>query len=378
MNELRALRRIRPEIEPLDEATFEGIWGSIIGIPEQRSESPRQPDPDLGPLFALETAPNSSARRRLLTVAAAVLVVIGVGAVVGVRAVGDESNQPAATAQPPADTGSTNSDAMPPSTTEEAVLLLPTADIEPNYVQHNAALAHRTRGLVRAPDGSTLSINLLENDSANFSADVEQRGIGGLVWAALVEDNNRGYVTLDACNMLSLNAGPHSAEAWDANAVDLMNAVQFTDSLTIDLPDDWQVIEIGTVGDWYSMSFASGIEGVPGVTLTQMPGSNAGPLLADLAGRPITAVTIDGSPAWQIPMQEAGWTQTIWQNDSGSMMLTSNGLAPERIDQFLTELTPASAADWHARYNDQDVGRDMTMPIPSCGPLTVSVNNPDS
>jgi hypothetical protein len=267
---------------------------------------------------------------------------------------------------------------MPPSTTEEAVLLLPTADIEPNYVQHNAALAHRTRGLVRAPDGSTLSINLLENDSANFSADVEQRGIGGLVWAALVEDNNRGYVTLDACNMLSLNAGPHSAEAWDANAVDLMNAVQFTDSLTIDLPDDWQVIEIGTVGDWYSMSFASGIEGVPGVTLTQMPGSNAGPLLADLAGRPITAVTIDGSPAWQIPMQEAGWTQTIWQNDNGSMMLTSNGLAPERIDQFLTELTPASAADWHARYNDQDVGRDMTMPIPSCGPLTLSVNNPDS
>jgi hypothetical protein len=375
MNELRALRRLRPEIQPPEDATFERIWGDITGTPGQGRDSSQQTETDIAPLFALEASPNSFVARRVLTGAAAVLVVMGVGAILGVSALLDHANQPAATVQLPADTASNAPRSSPSAISEELVLLLPGADVDPEFVQHDAALPHRSRGLVRAPDGSTLSINLYENHWGELPTDTEQREIGDAIWATTTNGTIRGYVTLDACNMVVLDAGPDGA-VWDAHAVELMNAVQFKDSLTIDLPDGWQVIEIGTVGNWYSMSFDTSIEGVPGVQLTQMPGSSAGPLLADLAGRGISAITIDGNPAWQIPMEEAGWTQTVWQNDMGAMMLTSKDMTPERIDQFLTELTPASAADWDARYREKDVGRDMTMPVPPCGPLTLSVNNP--
>ena len=251
------------------------------------------------------------------------------------------------------------------STTEQPVLLLPAGEIEPTYVQHNAAMPHRSRGLVSAPDGSTLSVNLFENFWGELPAEMEQRDLSGSTWATTLEDTNRGYVTLDACMMLSLNAGPNGT-AWDANAVALMNSVNFADTISIDLPEGWQLIELDTVGDWYSMSFDPEIAGIPGVTLTQMPESNAGPLLADLAGRPITAITINGKPAWQVPLPEDGWTQTIWQTDTGSMMLTAKDLSPEGITQFLTQLAPADPSDWDLRYKDQDVGADVAMPIPTC------------
>lgn len=375
MNELRAVRRLRPDVRPLDQASFDRIWGDVSGAPVLERESSPTVDPDVAAVLELDATPNPAGGRRVLaTAAAALLVTLGVGSVVAVRALVDGTAQPAPTAQPPAASAWTAPETPPPATTDAPVLLLPAVDIEPTYVQHIAALPHRNRGLVSAPDGTTLSINLYENFWDAPSTDVEQREIGALSWATMVEDVNRGYVTSDACTMLSLNAGPNG-EAWDANAVALMNSVQFSDPITIDLPEGWQIIELGTLGDWYSMSFDPGIEGVPGVTLTQMPGSNAGPLLADLAGRPLTAITIDGNPAWQVPLPEDGWTQTIWQNETGSMMLTAKGLTPADIDQFLTQLSPAPVSDWDTRYSEHDAG-PIHMFGPTCEPAALRVNNP--
>jgi hypothetical protein len=221
-----------------------------------------------------------------------------------------------------------------------------------------------------------LSINVFENFWGELPADMEQRTIGGLTWATTVEDTNRGYVSLDTCTMLSMNAGPDGA-AWDANATSLMNSVRFADPIAIDLPDGWRTIEVGPVGDWYSMSFDAELEGTPAVTLTQTPGSNAGPLLADRAGYPIVEITIDGNPAWQVALDD-DWTQTIWQNDRGATMLTSKGLNPDGIRQFLTQLSPATASDWETRYSDQDAGANSFMPDPGCEPASLSINSPDT
>lgn len=371
MSELRAVRRLRPDIEPLDDASFERIWSDVAGTSASDPNPTWSTEFDREQTFDIGAPPNTPRRHRALTAAAAALVLVGVGAVMGIRSLVDGPDPTVPAAQPPPAPASDDSGPLPPATVGEHVLVLPADSVEPTYVQRNAALPHRTRGLVSAPDGSTLSINLFENFWGELPAEMDQRDIGGLTWATTVEDTNRGYVTVDECTMLSVNAGPNGA-AWDTDAVALMNSVRFTpDSITIDLPDGWQTIDVGPVGAWYSMSFDPGIEGSPDVTLTQMPGSNAGPLLADFAGRPVTAITIDGSPGWQVPLDNDGWTQTVWQNDSGSMMLTSKGLDPGRIDQLLTQLSPATASDWDTRYSDQDAGADSSIADPVCEPATL-------
>ena len=375
MTELRAVRRLRQEIEPLDDASFARIWSDIVGQSADEDDLDRLTKRELVPTFDLDRSPALSRKRWLLTAAAAALVVAGMGAVAGVRILTEESG-PSAPAASPTTATAPNLTASPvPVTAVQYKLRLPAQNVEPTYVQHNAGVQHRIRGLVRALDGSTLSVNVMENCWGELPADMEQRDLAGLTWATAIEDTNRAYVTVDTCTMLALNAGA-DAPAWDANAVALMNGVQFADQIAINLPDGWQTIEIGRVGDWYSMSYDPAIEGVPGVTLTQMPGSTAGPLLADFAGRTISAITIDKSAGWQVPLDEDGWTQTIWQNDSGAMMLTSKGLSLDRIDQLISELTPATASDWATRYGDQGAGTSIATAEPACEPTTLLIPSP--
>jgi hypothetical protein len=101
MNELRSVRRLRPEVEPWDDSRSERIWAEITGMPAASSPpaEPAELEPAL--VFSLSAGPERS-RRPLLAVAAAAVAVIGLGAVVGVRSLGNTADQPAPAAQPTA------------------------------------------------------------------------------------------------------------------------------------------------------------------------------------------------------------------------------------------------------------------------------------
>lgn len=322
--------------------------------------------------------------RWFASAAAVVLLVAGLGLISArrgdSRAPADQtsSTRPASSLPGPAiglgepkATAATDTSNLAETPSTGNVLLLPSADVEMVYVQHDPAVPHRVRGLVSAADGSTFSINLYENYWGELPTDTEQREINGSTWANARGDS-RTYVTLDQCTMLTLDAGPN-ASPWNDNALALIGGTKFADPVTVDLPEGWNVIAVGSVGDWYSMTFDPEIAGIPRVTLTQTPGTSAGPLLADLAGRPIENVIINGNPGWQIPLPEPGWYQTIWQNDNGAMMLLSNGLTPDAIGQLVAQLTPASGADWDNRYSNQDVGPDGTIADPNCAPAAITI-----
>ena len=83
MNELRAVRRIRPDIEPLDETTSEAIWQRIIGDTYIGVPQPYVPTiADLDSHNDTATTTNQpQSPRRVLAVAAMTLAVIGLGGI---------------------------------------------------------------------------------------------------------------------------------------------------------------------------------------------------------------------------------------------------------------------------------------------------------
>lgn len=273
----------------------------------------------------------------------------------------DAEGEPFATTEVTS-TGGAQVGYVPGTGPDATTLLLPDAAVQPAYVQSEPALAHRTRGVVRAPSGATFTVNVFEA-FGGVQAEAEERVVGGLTWSTQLEDRNRTYVSVGECAMFAINAG-EGAAAWSDETLDLLAGLSLGDAAVIDLPDGWSTLDLGTVGVWYLMSFDPGA-GATDVTLTQMPGSTAGPILADFPGHPIEAVTFRDGPAWWVTLDD-GWTVLVWATDAGAFSLTSEDLSLDELAVVVDGLTETTRDEWQRRYSAIDGGASTTTPSPNC------------
>lgn len=155
MNELRSVRRLRPEIEPLDVAIHERILTAIVGTTESRRmlDEPTVPDSDsdltLEPISGRARAVERS--RPVLLVAAAIVSIVGIGALVGIQSVRDGSEMPAPAMQPEIDSdGQAGSDPLSPASVPED------ASVGLTTVLQEDASAGVTMVLPELPEGLSL------------------------------------------------------------------------------------------------------------------------------------------------------------------------------------------------------------------------------
>lgn len=251
-----------------------------------------------------------------------------------------------------------------PGTGPSLQLLLPSDDVVPSYAQRNAALPQRTLGLVQAPSGATYSVNVTEDFWGELPAEFDQRTIGATTWATGEEDSNRAYVSIAECAMVSVSAGPDRT-AWSDEALAMLAAVEAGDPITFDLPEGWSTLAVGPFGEWFGMSFDPG-DGLADVTLTQMPGSSAGPILADLVGRPTESVVFRDTPAWLVTLDDAGWSTLVWADDRGAFSIQSKDRSLDQLAAIVDGLSTVSVDEWQQRYAAIDAGPSVQMFEPTC------------
>ena len=101
MNVLKTFDRLRPNDEFLDEATRERVWSDVVGSSTRRARSSASPT-DAGEISHLQPptvvaigTQTQTVRRRVALIGAAALVVVGLGGVAFLGAIGDLEADPA-------------------------------------------------------------------------------------------------------------------------------------------------------------------------------------------------------------------------------------------------------------------------------------------
>ncbi len=254
-------------------------------------------------------------------------------------------------------------------------LVLPSASVEPSYAQHNPGALQRTRAVLEAPNGRVVAVTLDFNSFGELAAEWDQREIGGVTWAGVPQGGGFTYVAADECRLLVVNAGGTEPSGWDTAIEPLLAAIDLNEQTTITLPNGWHLIGVGAAGDEYVVEFDLDLPGISPVLLTQSLNSNAESLMASAPGVGVRDVVVDGRAGWQTTEPDpSGRYYTAWNGAVGGLMIgTKENLAPPEVERVLNELTLTATSEWDARYQDIDVGRNITRVEPTCdtGGMTV-------
>ncbi len=356
---------------------------------DTQTSTPGDFDPDAVPMTSL-AMPEA---RRWTLVAAAAIAVVGVGGVLAI------SDRPAPADLTPATApGKTALESPSPTAAEEPddrgleTLLYPGTIGGAATATTIAAPGGRAAGSLISPTGNLFSVNMMENFWGSVPAELEQRTIGTISFAAGTEDGLTAYTALNTCSMIGIGNRSPAFQPWSAEATQLLEATDFAGSnASISVPAGWTSLGAGSLGVIYELHFDASATNQE-VTMWQMPDTPIGTLLSQFSRGSALETTIGGTPAWLLQGTDGDpYNYLAWDASGTAAMVGLPHGDEAQLQSIASSLRVGHATDWANALNSQPgaaaadasaqeaesgntIAGSKTDPANPCGtrPLTIS------